>query len=567
MNSRAVCLLLGAASALFSWPGPSVAEPLKPDELLLVYNRDDSDSKELAEYYAKARGVPADRLLAVRAQPREEEVSREHFERFIRTPIRAHLQSQPYGPRIRCIVLFYGLPIRVGAKKGSAVEQHLAEQWRKELQGGISKLNEVTDAMSAIASQPAPASAPAKADEQNLGAAAARYEAVRNQTARRVDALHRAGKGQQEFAQTMGLIQAVEGTYSVAMRAKASSNLASENTTQVEQALKKFEEDETRIGELLARGLADPARAQARQIILQNHGIMGYIKSLVHDINLTRTDETVSSVDSELTLVRWDAYTLSRWVPNLLSWRIRSGQIPLMNVTNQQLRTPVLMTCRIDGPSKRVARRIIDDSIAAEKAGLNGRVYLDARGLHDDKRFAEYDDNLRELSTLLTQETKVSVTLDDKAGVFGPGSCPNAMLYCGWYSLRQFVDAFEFVPGAIAYHLASFEAISIKAPVEKGWVKGLLNDGVAATVGSVAEPYLQSFPRPKQFFGLLLTGRFTLAECYAYTAEFNSWMMLLIGDPLYRPFAASPRLQLEQVFSADQIPPEFRGAASRPSAE
>ena len=32
-------------------------------------------------------------------------------------------------------------------------------------------------------------------------------------------------------------------------------------------------------------------------------------------------------------------------------------------------------------------------------------------------------------------------------------------------------------------------------------------------------------------------GRFTLAECYVYTTSFTSWMQILFGDPLYRPFA------------------------------
>jgi len=89
------------------------------------------------------------------------------------------------------------------------------------------------------------------------------------------------------------------------------------------------------------------------------------------------------------------------------------------------------------------------------------------------------------------------------------------MLYCGWYSLRKYVDAFVFVRGAVGFHIASFEAISIREPLEKGWVKNLLQDGVAATLGPVAEPFLQSFPKPTHFFGLLLTGQFTLAECFA----------------------------------------------------
>jgi len=51
----------------------------------------------------------------------------------------------------------------------------------------------------------------------------------------------------------------------------------------------------------------------------------------------------------------------------------------------------------------------------------------------------------------------------------------------------------------------------------------------------VAEPYLQSFPDPGVFFGSLLDGN-TLVESYTIANPFWSWQMVLIGDPLYRPF-------------------------------
>ena len=54
--------------------------------------------------------------------------------------------------------------------------------------------------------------------------------------------------------------------------------------------------------------------------------------------------------------------------------------------------------------------------------------------------------------------------------------------------------------------------------------------------GPVSEPYLEAFPVPEVFFGLLVEGRLTLAECYALSVPYLSWQMVLIGDPLYRPF-------------------------------
>jgi uncharacterized protein (TIGR03790 family) len=67
----------------------------------------------------------------------------------------------------------------------------------------------------------------------------------------------------------------------------------------------------------------------------------------------------------------------------------------------------------------------------------------------------------------------------------------------------------------------------------------MLEKGAGATIGPVSEPYLQAFLIPDAFFGLLIDGRLTLAECYALSNPFWSWQMVLIGDPLYRPFKNS----------------------------
>jgi hypothetical protein len=51
----------------------------------------------------------------------------------------------------------------------------------------------------------------------------------------------------------------------------------------------------------------------------------------------------------------------------------------------------------------------------------------------------------------------------------------------------------------------------------------------------VTEPYLRTFPEPKAFFSELFSGR-CLVEAFYRTKPFNSWQMVLLGDPLYRPF-------------------------------
>jgi uncharacterized protein (TIGR03790 family) len=119
--------------------------------------------------------------------------------------------------------------------------------------------------------------------------------------------------------------------------------------------------------------------------------------------------------------------------------------------------------------------------------------------------------------------------------LFEPNSCPRTAIYCGWYSLKKYVDAFDFVDGAIGYHIASFEAANLRDPNSSQWCPAMLRKGITATLGAVAEPYLHSFPAPRAFFGELFDGR-CLVEAYYRTSPFNSWQLVLIGDPLYRPF-------------------------------
>ncbi len=81
---------------------------------------------------------------------------------------------------------------------------------------------------------------------------------------------------------------------------------------------------------------------------------------------------------------------------------------------------------------------------------------------------------------------------------------------------------------------------------------GLLKDGIVATLGATAEPYLSSFPAPLFFFPLLLTGELTLAEVYWSTNPMTSWQIGLIGDPLYKPYKVNPPL------SVDKLPPQLQ---------
>ena len=115
-----------------------------------------------------------------------------------------------------------------------------------------------------------------------------------------------------------------------------------------------------------------------------------------------------------------------------------------------------------------------------------------------------YDQTLRDLYELLHQHTKLKILFDQKPEVLPPNSATDVALYCGWYSVRNYVPACKFNEGAVGYHIASYELISLRNPGETGWVHGLLDDGVVGTLGPVAEPFLGTFPRPDDYFPLVV---------------------------------------------------------------
>jgi len=245
--------------------------------------------------------------------------------------------------------------------------------------------------------------------------------------------------------------------------------------------------------------------------------------SLQLEIDRINGKETNASVDSELSMVSFGSYDLYRWQPNMLKGDGRGPSV----------RT--LMVSRLDGPDYKIVKGLVDKAITAEKTGLKGIAYIDSRGIVKRDLYGYFDQSLRDLAMLTRLRTELPITEERTEKLFAPGSCPRTAIYCGWYSLKRYIDAFDFVDGAIGYHISSLEAVDLRDPNSTQWCPAMLTHGITATLGAVAEPYLHSFPEPRAFFLELYKGN-CLVEAYYRTKPFNSWQLVLIGDPLYRPF-------------------------------
>lgn len=245
-----------------------------------------------------------------------------------------------------------------------------------------------------------------------------------------------------------------------------------------------------------------------------------------------------AAVDSELA-----------WLPLLKLNIPLSGPLPnwVYGATNAAMLHPtngILLVARLDGPTVEIARGLVDKALAAERDGLWGRAYFDARGLvQTDTNYVLGDEwmiNGGEICRELGFETVV----DKNPGTF-PADFPMSQIaiYCGWYdgnvSGPFTLPRVEFMPGAFAYHLHSFSAHSLRSTNEF-WAGPLLAKGATCTMGCVNEPYLTTTPNVPVFLARWIATGFTFGEAAWAAQPALSWQTTVIGDPLYRPFGREP---------------------------
>jgi len=236
-----------------------------------------------------------------------------------------------------------------------------------------------------------------------------------------------------------------------------------------------------------------------------------------------------AAVDSELALLPGPKHELVGGLANPL-FGAASAEGPLLGER-------MLLVSRLDGPTADIARRLVDDAVWAEAHGLEGRAYVDTRGLTEGK-YASGDETLRRAAATL-RRAGFDTEMDERPEIWPLAHpMPEAAVYLGWYAHQaagpMTASDFRFRRGAVAYHLQSFSGASIRDPTTH-WVGPLLAKGACATAGAVYEPFLSGTPRLDILMQRLVQGR-SWGEAAWMAQPQLSWQMCFVGDPLYRPF-------------------------------
>lgn len=228
---------------------------------------------------------------------------------------------------------------------------------------------------------------------------------------------------------------------------------------------------------------------------------------------------------------------------------------PFYNITNAaQINTMngLLMVTRLDGPSAKIAKGLVDKALEAETNGLWGRAYFDARGLATNDNYRIGDD-LLVAAAKSTKQFGFDTELDEKPATFTAGfPMAQVAVYAGWYD-QTVTGPFtqptvEFMPGAFAYHLYSFGAATIRT-ANNSWVGTLLEKGATCTMGAVDEPYLTLTPDINSFVSRFLHGGFSFGEAAYASQNCLSWQTTVIGDPLYRPWGRNLNVVMKDLES------------------
>ena len=345
MKSLTIPLLL-----VFSLFQHCLCWALTAEQVVVVANKMAWHSVDLAKYYMKVRNIPSDNLIQLKATS-DEICSREDYDKGIASTVRAFLEkNDPASHRFHCLVMMYGVPLRVLAPKLTAKEQEELLGLQKQLEyrrGQIKK----------------------EGPEQANG----EFKSLREEEARITKEIDRIGK------------------------------------------------------------------------VFQG-----------------------ASVDSELALVREDHYSLDGWLPNKYYLGYRAKVI-------KNMPEKVLLVSRLDDPSEKIVRRMIDDSLFAEKEGLGGKAYFDAQwpdlGNKEVNSTAFYDRAIHRAARLVEKSGRMPVVVDSQERLFQQGECPDAALYCAGYSLAHYVDAFAWVRGAVGFYIASEECQTLKDKGSRVWCK------------------------------------------------------------------------------------------------
>ena len=123
---------------------PKVLAEVTPEQLLVIANKNNSESLRVADYYIRARNIPKANLVALDI-PSDERIERKDYEQHVVTPLRKALAERKLSAKIIAALTVHGVPLHVagpGVASPEADNTQFALTRRSAARSGL--LNAIT---------------------------------------------------------------------------------------------------------------------------------------------------------------------------------------------------------------------------------------------------------------------------------------------------------------------------------------------------------------------------------------------------------------------------------------
>lgn len=522
--------------ALSATVGSAVA--LEPEEVAIVVRRDDTMGLRVARYYCDQRKVPRTQIIVVDL-PAVEEMPWTAYEQRVQTPVRNYLKRKDLESKIRCLLLIGNLPLKVTPDPATAAEKSELDKLKKYRKQGELEYYQQGWRMEQLSNGQMPGTPPKDIPSKQLKHywdIDKYYQEMRDRAANAVPALPE--KERRQVTPRLKEIQeAVEGLAGVA--GKEPDDLIAEDFKERHAAWQKQQEQIEKYRKEI-RSLANQRgpvtmRDKRRNLCLQHFGLRAALSQVIDDMNELGSSARSAALDSELALL-WDD-----------NYRLHGGQSnPLAGDGIDQKPEPgktpaALMVARLDGPDPARAIRLIDECKLVERRGkgIVGKLCVDTRGLPTTDTDHRWDQMLLEVADAKGLPEDLTLVKDlSVLAMVGSKANPVA-LYFGWNDLPKTDQKYQCVSGAIAVCYSDNSAEQIHQSAGGQWANIWLSAGAAAVIGGIDRVHPTYPPKATSLLDALVKDHLTLGEAYWKTVPHTSWQVLLIGDPLYRPWGES----------------------------
>ncbi|MBK9383784.1 MAG: TIGR03790 family protein [Planctomycetes bacterium] len=172
-----------------------------------------------------------------------------------------------------------------------------------------------------------------------------------------------------------------------------------------------------------------------------------------------------------------------------------------------------------------------------------GTVYLmEQLDVRARTRMPSFDETLRALRALGREAEILRAGEGGQDGLVPKAKTDILGLVAGCSDFDWAASGSAFAPGALAEHLTSFGAAFDQPGQTK--IASFVRAGAVGTSGAVYEPYALAPKFPHPLLHAYYAQGFSLAESF-HLAVASPYQLLVLGDPLARPFAPVRKLALE----------------------